>query len=181
MTVKNPDLAKKLVQEIYTQVVTSRKPIGVNRALTSGEGAMLLLGLSKGLYFGDDEDRKGADEAFNLFSKMDQIDGLGLMTKKTRPAKIHDLKTLTDPFGLLWDRAKTCEVRKFDRDFRTGDHLMLHEWSLDGGYTGRTVTADITAITKPGTYGLTSDIGILSIKETARYTDGECQNFLKGV
>lgn len=63
--------------------------------------------------------------------------------------KTHHLKTWPSFFQDVRDGTKRFEVRKNDRDFATGDHLVLHEFTPDpshhsgGDYTGRTVTAQV--------------------------------------
>ena len=63
--------------------------------------------------------------------------------------KTHHLKTWPSFFQDVRDGTKRFEVRKNDRDFATGDHLVLHEFKPDssrmlgGDYTGRTATAQV--------------------------------------
>ena len=52
---------------------------------------------------------------------------------------IHKLKTLPDFFDVVLSGEKTFELRKGDRDFKAGDVLLLREWSIHTGYTGREV------------------------------------------
>jgi hypothetical protein len=56
---------------------------------------------------------------------------------------LHELKTWPEYFQAVWDCRKTFEVRKDDRGFRVGDRLLLREWSPEGGYTGRQLTARV--------------------------------------
>ena len=64
----------------------------------------------------------------------------------------HDLKILPEYFTAVSSKKKTFEIRKNDRDFKVGDHVILSEW--DGQYTGRRVLKEIKYITdydqKPG-------------------------------
>lgn len=51
----------------------------------------------------------------------------------------HDLKTAQPYFNEVWNGRKRFEVRKNDRDFKTGDVLMLHP--LDE--SGRVICAEV--------------------------------------
>ncbi len=51
--------------------------------------------------------------------------------------KTHNLKTWPEYFEKVVDGSKTFEYRLNDREFETGDLLVLHEWSQQDGYTGR--------------------------------------------
>jgi len=42
---------------------------------------------------------------------------------------LHHVKCWPDLFQATLDGMKTFEFRKNDRDYRTGDFIMLHEWS----------------------------------------------------
>lgn len=55
--------------------------------------------------------------------------------------KTHDLKILPEYFEAVTSGMKTFELRKDDRGFATGDHVVLWEW--DGEYTGRSIGFDI--------------------------------------
>lgn len=81
---------------------------------------------------------------------------------------IHELKTWPEPFESVLAGAKRHEVRKFDRDYQVGDTLYLREWlpGAQGGYTGREIRCRVTCVTKPGTWGLPDDIGVMSIETT---------------
>ena len=56
----------------------------------------------------------------------------------------HKLKTWPEFFKHVWCRDKTFELRYDDRGFKAGDKLILREWSKNGGYTGREITATAT-------------------------------------
>ncbi len=77
----------------------------------------------------------------------------------------HELKTWTTPFGDVLAGRKRHEVRTTrDRQFRVGHRLLLREW--DRQYdraTGRTAIVEVTAITKPGTFGLGPHVCVMSI------------------
>lgn len=67
----------------------------------------------------------------------------------TRTPLEHELKTHPEPFTEVWSGRKTAELRLDDRDFRIGDTMILKEWKPKAKkFTGRTVTARITHITR---------------------------------
>ena len=55
--------------------------------------------------------------------------------------KTHNLKILPEYFEAVASGLKTFELRKDDRGFETGDHVLLREW--DGEYTGRNIESEI--------------------------------------
>ena len=57
---------------------------------------------------------------------------------------IHDLKKLPEYFSPVQSGLKTFEIRFNDRNFHTGDTLILREWNRN--YTGREISAKITYI-----------------------------------
>ena len=58
------------------------------------------------------------------------------MTK--RQPKVHEIKCWRQWFAGVVERSKTFEIRKNDRDYRSGDALRLIEWdNLAGKPTGR--------------------------------------------
>lgn len=78
---------------------------------------------------------------------------------------IHHLKTLPEHFGHLRDETKTFELRKDDRGFQVGDHLVLKEWSPQVEYTGRTEHRTVSYILRgPSPYGLAEGFCILSFE-----------------
>jgi hypothetical protein len=55
--------------------------------------------------------------------------------------KMHELKTINPYFQDVWNRTKTFEIRKNDREFEEGDFLWLREYvPRDNSYTGRELT-----------------------------------------
>lgn len=60
--------------------------------------------------------------------------------------KTHELKTWPVYYTELIKYTKRFEIRKNDRDFKTGDILVLQEWNPegDGYYTGRYMVAEVT-------------------------------------
>lgn len=75
----------------------------------------------------------------------------------------HELKTWPEPFQAVLDGSKRHEIRRFDREFQTGDLLALREFSVISGYTGREVIVEVTYVTFPGEWGLPLDLCVLSI------------------
>lgn len=85
--------------------------------------------------------------------------------------KTHHLKTLPVYFDAVHRRDKTFEIRQNDKDFQTGDKLVLQEYSPpapmaprapnqpaltreEQGYSGREITVTVTYTLHGGHYGL---------------------------
>lgn len=69
--------------------------------------------------------------------------------------KKHELKIWPEFFDPIMLGKKNFEVRKNDRGFKEGDHLILKEWlPSEQKYTGRELTTVVTYMTdweqKPG-------------------------------
>jgi len=58
----------------------------------------------------------------------------------------HELKVIMPYFEPLHGRVKRFEVRYNDRNFKVGDSVVLREWIQGVGYTGRSITQDITYV-----------------------------------
>jgi hypothetical protein len=92
----------------------------------------------------------------------------------------HELKTWPDMFQGIWDGKKHHEVRKNDRGYKVGDFLELREWQPSEeplrvtieGYSGRRILAEVTWMTTGGSFGLPTDLCVLSI-EVRDTHDGE--------
>lgn len=79
--------------------------------------------------------------------------------------RTHHVKADPKPFELVRAGLKPYEVRVFDRDYRVGDVLVLQEFVRERmAYTGRWIRAHVTAITRPGEYGLPDNVGVLGIE-----------------
>lgn len=79
--------------------------------------------------------------------------------------KLHKLKTDAGPFAQVWAGLKTFEVRKFDRDFRLGDELLLMEHDRETkAYSGAWIRARVVSMIRPGEYGLEGIVGVLGIE-----------------
>jgi len=82
---------------------------------------------------------------------------------------VHDLQTHPEPFQAVWDGQKTYEVRVNDRNFQAGDILFLREWNwAQLCFTGREAVAEVTYLTRGGSWGLPPERCVLGIKVTAR-------------
>ncbi len=80
---------------------------------------------------------------------------------------MHELKCWPESYRAISAETKTHEVRKFDRDFKVGDLILLREWEPSTSkYTGWSMVVKITYITPPGKFGLPDDVGVLSITRT---------------
>lgn len=87
---------------------------------------------------------------------------------------VHQLKCWPEPFKAVLAGHKRHEVRKNDRGYTRGDHVVLNEWDptpasinvLDGakGFTGRSVGAVIGHVTEGGTFGLPDDICVFTLE-----------------
>jgi hypothetical protein len=79
------------------------------------------------------------------------------------PVKTHYLKTWPEYFAEIADGDKTFELRKNDRDFESGDVLVLQEWSPESKeYTGRETTKMVGYLLQ-GEFGLPDDICVMSL------------------
>ena len=82
----------------------------------------------------------------------------------------HELKTLPNFFKDVWAGKKNFEVRKNDRDFKTGDFLKLKEWSPKGGYSGRSILAIAQYIlTSEEFEGIASGYCIMALRVSNHY------------
>lgn len=76
----------------------------------------------------------------------------------------HYLKCWPNYYHRVVDRVKAFEVRKNDRDFQTGDTLILFEW--DPGtesYTGNEISCKITYILHGPAFGIQEGYCVMSI------------------
>lgn len=81
----------------------------------------------------------------------------------------HELKTWPTPFQAVFDGRKRYEIRAADRPFEVGDELLLREWIPESGYSGRVITATITYMTAPGSWGLPETLCVMSIHVTWKF------------
>lgn len=80
----------------------------------------------------------------------------------------HDLKCATDPFYAVYDGIKTHEFRKNDRNFKTGDTLLLRQWDNPHlGYTGRSIRVRVTHVSRGPDWGIPEGYCCMSIRRAA--------------
>ena len=72
-------------------------------------------------------------------------------TITTMSRQHHYIKILPEYYRAVEQKKKTFEVRYNDRDYKVYDVLHLQEW-LNGGYTGREITANVTYILNDSNY-----------------------------
>lgn len=86
----------------------------------------------------------------------------------------HALKVWPGGFAAIAAGVKVHEVRRADRDFKAGDALILREFIPNGStdvktreslgkYTGWHLLRRVTYVTQPGSWGLPSDVCVLSL------------------
>jgi len=63
----------------------------------------------------------------------------------------HYIKILPEYYRAIESGKKTFEVRFNDRNYQVYDILHLQEW-LNGGYTGREITAEVTYMIDDSNY-----------------------------
>lgn len=87
------------------------------------------------------------------------------------PPRLHKLKCEAPHFGAVVNRSKRNEVRLNDRNYRTGDFLLLCEViPREEGTpepTGREVLTQVTHVLPGGSYGIDSQHVVLSIEVVA--------------
>lgn len=94
--------------------------------------------------------------------------------------KTHSLKTLPVYFDAVHRKDKTFELRENDKDFQTGDILVLQEYSppppraprtpdqpqltrQEQGFSGREITVVVTYTLHGGKYGLDPNFVIMGL------------------
>lgn len=82
---------------------------------------------------------------------------------------IHELKTWIEYFRLMESGQKPFELRKNDRDFKSGHQLLLREFDKETSrYTGRKLNRKITYVLKGDeaeTFGLKEGFCIMGLEE----------------
>jgi len=77
---------------------------------------------------------------------MNQHQALYLSSDKNQ---VHELKVVKPYFAMIEDGRKPFELRKNDRNYKTGDLLILREYVPDQNeYTGYTLVATVTCVVK---------------------------------
>lgn len=78
----------------------------------------------------------------------------------------HALKTWNEYYQLIRDGKKTFELRKNDRDFKTGDTILLQNYNPDTKkYTGEEMTFDAGYILHGPAFGLKKGYCIIQLVE----------------
>lgn len=97
--------------------------------------------------------------------EIDGAIGVCRVLERCMGPRTHTLKTDPAPFAEVKAGLKKYEVRKFDRDFRVGDRLVLAEFDRETRrYSGDKLIARIVHVLPAGSYGLPEDIGVLGIE-----------------
>ncbi len=84
----------------------------------------------------------------------------------------HELKCHKIFFQRSWSGSKRFEIRYNDRDFQTGDNIVLKEIDDDGKETGRRISMVITYILSSYS-GLKDNYVILSVQNLSWINDNE--------
>ena len=81
----------------------------------------------------------------------------------------HALKTWPEYFKAIMEGKKAFELRKADRDFKSGDILLLQEWDPSSErYTGKEWEGEITEVFDK-VQGLKAGYVIFGIKKLERF------------
>ncbi|MDU7338595.1 MAG: ASCH/PUA domain-containing protein [Clostridium sp.] len=91
----------------------------------------------------------------------------------------HYLKILPEYFKDVEFGTKTFELRRNDRDYHPGDMLVLQEWTLESGYTGRELTRYVSYVLYGPVFGLNLDWCILSLQRMDVATNNLITNVSK--
>lgn len=75
---------------------------------------------------------------------------------------LHRLKVWPEFFAALQDGTKTFEVRRDDRLYAVGDTLHLEEFDVEKGYTGRSLSVQVTYLLRE--HGLRRGFVVLGLK-----------------
>ena len=83
----------------------------------------------------------------------------------------HYLKTWPQYFGAVKCGVKPFEVRLNDRNYQTGDTLLLQEYDPHAAaYTGNTLTCDITFLLSGGQFGIEQGYVAMGLRVTSSRT-----------
>jgi len=79
---------------------------------------------------------------------------------------IHELKCWPQYFERVWQKDKTFEVRYNDRDFQTGDTLILREYDpITGQFTGRCIKCKVQYLLNGGDLGIENGYVVMAISD----------------
>lgn len=86
--------------------------------------------------------------------------------------KQHRVKCWPEHFQAVWDGLKKAELRLNDRDYQTGDELVLLEYNpVDDSYSERQIRADISHVLAGGPW-LAEGYAMLSLLDPRNYVRG---------
>ena len=78
----------------------------------------------------------------------------------------HHLKIKPAYFGAIVRGRKNFEIRKNDRNFNVGDILVLDEYTLKQGFTGRWIECQVTYVLYDFEEGLKAGFVVMSFIKT---------------
>lgn len=97
--------------------------------------------------------------------EIDAAVGCARVLERSLGPCVHNLKTDPEPFAEVKAGRKRYEVRRFDRDYRVGDRLVLQEFDrTTKKYSGDSVVVVVVHILSPGSYGMPEDVGVMGIE-----------------
>lgn len=77
----------------------------------------------------------------------------------------HYIKILPKYFKHVKSKRKTFELRKNDRNYKTGDILVLCEWDdIPGVFTGKQITRRVSYVLYGPDYGLEDGYCVMGIR-----------------
>lgn len=81
-------------------------------------------------------------------------------------AQYHELKTWPEYYDAILHDFKKFEIRENDRDYKTGDVLLLKKYNPDTKeYTGEELAVKVTFLLEGGSFGLEEGYVIMSINK----------------
>lgn len=96
---------------------------------------------------------------------MEKEEAEGMLQGRSSERETHELKTWPIYFEAIWDGRKTFELRRNDRNYRTGDRLVLHEYDPEREmYLGRVIIAAVTYKMVGGVFGLDMDYCVMGLQ-----------------
>lgn len=89
--------------------------------------------------------------------------------------KVHELKSWPGVFQAVKRGEKRHEIRVNDRDFKTGDVVVLNEWNperfstgMEIGYTGSEPLRFVIGHISRGTFGLPENLCVFTLQPEAK-------------
>lgn len=109
----------------------------------------------------------------NLDEAPERINYFRVTGHKLYTGIVHSLKTWPEYYKAVKYRAKSFEVRKYDRDYQAGDILLLEEYkagfSSEQGYTGDWLLTSCTYLLEGGEFGVAKDHCVMAISHVSFY------------